>query len=377
MQNFSLTDLYYQLRDDQDVPFDDRIVLVNIGSQPRSKTAKQLLILNQYEPEVIGIDALFYGENPNSSDSVGRFSGDELLELALAKTPKAVLVGEAEGYNEKKNSWDSLRRPHPRFAQHARVSYANTVTDESGADLFNTWKRIKPQFALKGGEKANCFAASILSHYDSAEYKEFIGRDNEVEHIFFKGNIPSMDTTRSAKYSILDVDDVMNENFTPDVIKGKIVLMGYMGTEYTSTHWDTDKFYTPLNLKQVGRAWPDMYGVVIHANILSMILDDNYIDVMPEWGSIAIAFIICYINVAIFVMILRRKRIAPWYGAISKVIQSLEVIVLAYLTVQLFTSFNFKPQLTLAMIAVLLSGDLAEIFMDFVGNVLKLHKVEH
>lgn len=377
LKDFSLVDVYYQLRDDKDVKFDDRIVLVNIGTEPRSRVAAEILTINKYKPAVIGIDALFYNENPNKSDSLGQYSGDDLLEIALAQAPKVVIVGELNGYDEQKSSWDSLHRPYQRFAQHASISYANTVTDEDGGQLFNTWKRIKSQSTLDDSTKLDCFAAEVMSLYDSTIYQGFIDRGNDIENIYFKGNIPNNDKTKSAKYTTLDVEELLSENFTPDVLEGKIVLMGYMGGEYNSTHWDTDKFYTPLNQRQVGRGWPDMYGVVIHANILSMMLDDNYINVMPEWGSILIAFLICYFNVAIFNIILKRKRLAPWYGAISKIIQLVEAIMLTFLTVQLFTSFHFKLDMTIAIVAVILSGDLAEIFMDFVVNVLKLHKVEH
>ena len=318
LQDFSLTDIYYQLRDDKEVPFDDRIVIVNIGDEPRSTTALQILTLNKYKPAVIGIDALFYGENKNPSDSLKGYSGDELIEIALAQAPKVVLVGEAKNYDEKTGIWDSLRYPNERFVQHVEMSYANTVTDEDGGELFNTWKVIKPQFELSDSSKIECFAGKVMSLYDTSVYKEFIARNNEFEDIYFKGNIDTLNG-RTTKYTLLDVNDVLDENFTPDLIEGKIVLMGYMGSEYTSKFWDTDKFYTPLNQKQVGRSWPDMYGVVVHANILSMMLDGNYINVMPFWGSALVAFIICYFNVAIFVMILRRKRLA----------QALEVCLVA------------------------------------------------
>jgi CHASE2 domain-containing sensor protein len=380
LKDFSLADVYYRLRDSNDVKFDDRVVLVNIGDRPRSETARQILTLLQYEPAVIGIDALFYGPNIHPDDSIRHLglSGDDLLEIAFSKAPRLVLVGEAEGYDEKTNRWDSLHRPYDRFARHVAVSYANTVTDEDGGELFNTWRRIKPQFHLKDSTRIDCFAGKVVSFYDSSVYAEFIGRGNDIEDIYFKGNIPNaLDTANAAKYAVLDVDDVLQENFTPDAIRGKIVLMGYMGTEYTSTHWDTDKFYTPLNPKPVGRTWPDMYGVVIHANIISMMLDRNYIDNMPDWLAYAIAFVLCYLNVTMFVYILEKPRLAPWYGALSKLIQLAQAILLGFLTVQIFTSFYFKPEFTLAIVAILLSGDLAEIYMDFVENVLKRRPVKH
>ena len=150
-----------------------------------------------------------------------------------------------------------------------------------------------------------------------------------------------------------------------------------MGGDYASATWDSDKFYTPLNKNTVGRAYPDMYGVVIHANIISMILDKKFIDNMHPYFGILLAFIVCYFNVALFVSILKRPRLAPWYGALSKGIQLVEVIILFGLIFFLFAGSLYKADLTLTFLAVLLSGDLAEIFMDIIGNLFLKEKIKH
>ena len=61
------------------------------------------------------------------------------------------------------------------------------------------------------------------------------------------------------------------------MVEGKIVLFGYLGDRLGAPQWE-DKFFTPLNESIAGRANPDMYGPVIHANIASMVLNDDYID---------------------------------------------------------------------------------------------------
>ncbi len=44
-----------------------------------------------------------------------------------------------------------------------------------------------------------------------------------------------------------------------------------------------------------------MFGLVVHANIVSMILDEDPIDTIPEWLKYAIAFLVCIFTVALFI----------------------------------------------------------------------------
>ena len=244
-------------------------------------------------------------------------------------------------------------------------------------NIFNTWKKVKPKQILKSGDTIPCFGAKIVELYDKQAYKDFMTRGNEDEDIYFRGNVLDPKQAKAAAFAVIDHDQALTGNFAPDMVKDKIILMGYLGKEINAISWDEDKFFTPLNDQLVGRSYPDMYGVVIHANIISMILDRNTIDVMHPYLGIFLAIILCYLNVALFVYILKKKRLAPWYGGISKIIQLLEVVLLAFLTVYFFGGYLYRMDTTLAMLAILVAGDLAEIYMDIAGNVFHTHKVEH
>ena len=71
-----------------------------------------------------------------------------------------------------------------------------------------------------------------------------------------------------------------------------------------SSSWDslrTSPFGTgrpsfhPMNPVFSGKSFPDMYGIVIHANILSMILSDQYINMASKNMSYVYAFIITFL----------------------------------------------------------------------------------
>ena len=373
IENFELTDLYYtKIRDAQEEPVEENVVLVNISDLPRRDIAKQIFILNQHNPKVIGIDAFF--RRP-SADTLG----DQFLAATIQDANNFVMVTEMDNYDSATNTWGELNTSHPMFQDHAQQGFANTFTEESGREYFNTWKKIPLKEKVKDlKEDPVIFAAQIVANYDSVAYKKFVARGNPVEDIYFKGNIANpKNENQSTKYFTLDYDDVLEQRFDPSVVEGKIVLMGYMGEVYNATNWDADKFYTSLNEEPLGRTYPDMYGVVVHANIISMILEGNYVDHMHPYLGGLFAFLLCYFNVAFFVFILKKPRLAPWYGAISKIIQLIEIIILIGLILLVYANYLYKLDFSLAFFAVLVSGDLAEIFMDILGNVFKTHKIEH
>ncbi len=356
--DFSLTDFYYSnIRDKDNVASEDRVVLVNIGNLPREGIAEQINILNKYNPKVIGIDAFFIADRDPGQDSS--------LRAAIQGTKNFVMVSAVREHDEKTDTWGNLEVSNQKFVSVSHTGFANIKTDDEEDESFVTWRDFSPKEKLKSGAEEIAFAAKVASFYDSTKVEKFLQRGNKEENIYFKGNLD--------KYIKLDVDDVFAENFTPELLEGKIVLMGYMGNGYTDTHWDEDKFYSPLNARQVGRTYPDIYGVVVHANIVSMILDENTINEMQPIFSVLVAFIVCFFNVALFSWISSNEALGIWYDVLTKLIQLVEVIALVFIVVILFSKFHYKAELSYTTFAVLLCGDVTEVYLGFVKqSFLKL-----
>jgi hypothetical protein len=77
-----------------------------------------------------------------------------------------------------------------------------------------------------------------------------------------------------------------------------------------------------------------MYGPVVHANIASMILNEDYVDSMSSETGILIGIILCYINALLFLKI---YRILPrWYDGLTKLIQVIESLLLVFLMMLIF-----------------------------------------
>ncbi|WP_448520356.1 CHASE2 domain-containing protein [Rhodoflexus sp.] len=358
LQDYNVTDLAFSdLRDPPEA--DTTVVLVNIGTLSREGIAEQLMIINKYSPRVVGIDVEF--SKPRGEEA------DSLLEAAFAQTTNLVLWSKVEGGRRQQDGtivWDTLRKVLPRFARHAHTGFTNALTE--GDSQFESWRETTPTEKVADGTVERSFATQIAFLYDSVKAQKFISRGNEYEIINYRGN--------TDKFLTLDVDDIFKENFIPETLKDKIVIMCYMGGEYTSTTWDTDKYYTPLNSKQIGRSPPDMYGGVVHANIVSMILHENYINESPEWLASSLAVLICLLNVAVFAAISDHRFLGVWYDILSKLIQLTEVVLLVYILLVVFLNYRLKMDFTATIAVVLLSGDIFEIYNVLISNIFPAKK---
>jgi CHASE2 domain-containing sensor protein len=359
LEDYNTNDIGFAIKA-PDAKNDTNIVVVNIGNLSRAEVAQEINILNHFEPKVIGIDV-------NYADSLDAF-GDSLLADAFKNTKNLVLWskvagGKADSINEHHVLWDNLELVNPRFNQLAHHGYTNALTE--GESEFETWRETSSVEHIVNGRKEYSFATKITQLYDSSLAQTFIDRNKDypLEIINFRGNLD--------KFIKLDISDVLDTNFVAETIKGKIIVMCYLGSEYRSTTWDEDKYYSPLNTKPVGRVPPDMYGGVVHANIISMIINKDYINQIPQWLSYVIAFVVCFINVAMFSFLTEDEKWGPWYGITSKIIQLLEIILLIYVMLYFFVNHNLKLDLTVTFITAALSGELIEIYEVLVQNLSK------
>ena len=355
--DMEVTDIVFsQLRDEPVA--DDRIILVNMGTLPRPDIGIMLQIISQYNPKVIGMDSFFYFPK----DSIG----DSVLEEGFASVDNLVMASKLL-HNPETDKFDSIAYSWPQFAMYGDPGFANLVTDaEVQEDLKMCREFVPQQVAL--GENQHSFAVKLASYYDPEAAARFLERGNEVETINYRGNVLDYGATKfGTKFFALDVQDVFEENFTRDLIEDKIVIFCYLGDYLGDRRAIEDKYFTPLNEKYIGRAYPDMFGGVIHANIVSMILNEDYIDAMNDISEIILAIVLCFLNVALFSLIYR--RIPRWYDGITKLFQIIEMGFLVYIMIVVLDQNSFKIELGLALFAVGISGDSLEVYYGVVKNI--------
>ena len=362
LSDFEMMDVIYSagIREEQEP--DTNIVLVNIGKLPRRLIARQLEVIASMHPRSVGIDASFLADKDPLEDS--------LLEAAMARTPNLVLFSEFSWKKAVKGfePFDTIIFCHPRFARHGKPGFVNLLTP---LDTFHICRSFFPVDSLHG-KKYLSFAMQAAWFEDSSKVKDFLARHNSEEIISFRGNSDRF--FRLDWHDVLGMDDESGFYQNPDLginLKDKIVFMGYMGDSFEEEASSiVDKFFTPLNPNVAGKTYPDMFGVVIHANIASMVLRGKPTNAMPEAGNSWLAVLLCYFNVVLFFFIHRNHP--TWYDLSVKTIQIVEVGLILYLAIYIYGVYNYKIDVSLTAFAVGFSGDVLEIYVGLKGKVLRL-----
>lgn len=340
LSDFEVTDIIFS-RIKEPAAADTSIVIVNFGELPTEGMADLVDRIAADKPRVIGIDAIF--NNPKRDPYA-----DSLLEAAFSRVDNLVLACKADGWNEKAQMFDSVVGPIARFRQHARLGFANFITEE--LEYGNTCRDFTPQLKLKGGKPLYGLATEMCRIAYPEAAQKALNRNNEVETINY--------ARRESGYYYLDWQQVLD----PEVqfnFRDKVVFMGFMGRQNGDPSI-LDKFFTPLNDKYAGRSIPDMYGVVVHANIFSQIKEQTFINIWPNYLGLLLGFVLVYTNVFGFYLI--NTKLPAWYDLLTKTIQFFESILLLYIVLVVFYYQSLHIDLTIAIGALVLSGDLLEVY---------------
>ena len=129
-----------------------------------------------------------------------------------------------------------------------------------------------------------------------------------------------------------------------------------------------------MNPNYAGKAYPDMFGVVIHANIISMILNGKPMNKMGSTGSALLALILCYLNVVFFFYI--HDKHPSWYDLVVKTMQALQVILLLFAAVLVYGNYQYQLDVTIAAIAIGLCGDILEVYTGAIYNIARLLRTQ-
>lgn len=322
---------------------DTNIVLINAGNLSREGIAREIMNINKFKPAVIGLDIIFEGNKNPVSDS--------LLSYALSSCRNLVMISELKGYNEARDYYDSLRLSAESFNKYAANGYANFVS--SSEDGFRTIRSFRPK-ALYKNHSVYSFPVKILEKYNKKSFNKFLERGNSIETINYRGNIN--------RFYCIDAEDMLDGAKDFSFIKNKIVLLGYLGPDLNSKTFE-DIFFTPLNEKYAGRTFPDMYGLLIHANILSMLINRNFIEIMPAYLSMGISFFLCLIYTGIFLKI--KQKYIDWFGSTTKIILFIQALLILIIGLNVFALFSYKINLTLLLVASFLIPAAIDIYHNY------------
>lgn len=196
-----------------------QITIIDIGYIDRTALAKQLSIINKYNPRVIGLDFLL------TTDSLDK---DIPLAEELARTENMVQATMLHNNHPTDfTQWDSVEQYHPKF-RFGKQGFVNiSITDDS------VIVRELPmrQYSYENIEFA--FSYSVALQYSFGDVNAKYHRsDNDL---FFEEDIFDY------SYKIISAQDLLAENFDPKDLTDQIVLMGLLGDKQYSFYTDDSR----------------------------------------------------------------------------------------------------------------------------------------
>lgn len=349
-EEFNVSDVVFsQIRDNSNIEIDSNIVLVNVGYRNRPGIAELINHINQYQPKVIGLDIMFGKEKTPEENFPLAQSMSEVENLVMVCSLATKEVDEDEAFEELDQKFDTMIVSRPEFTQWGVNGYSNLINREERPKSIN---RFSPKEEI-GDSTIYALSTQVAKLYSPHEADVLLDRDNTQEIINFRRNID--------KYITFDVDDIYEKPDEFEVCRDKIVLLGFLGPDL-NTHVTEDIFFTPLNDNYVGRTFPDMYGVVVHANILSMILSRDYLEKNSFNVSVILVFLIVYFNMFLFSTI--RSKTETWYEPASFLIIFSELFGIFWLLMFVFHYFNFEVIIAGNFLGILFSGAAFELYQD-------------
>ena len=327
LNDLDFNDISYSvLNKNGNTPVDNRVIIVNIGTADRLTLSLMIERLRMAKPKVIGLDVHFEGARDPQNDSI--------LRNIIAGTPNLVIVSQLE--------WANKEQPENGgyFGDVApQKGYANLIGEDGG-----TIRNFSP-FETANGKTLNSFPAAIIALADSAAYRRLKQRQRTYEVIHY--------SRKQEQYMVIDGNDVLEDNIAPELLANKIILMGYINPDPYNIE---DKHFTPFNKRFAGKSTPDMNGIVIHANILSMLMDGKYIKDIPTWLYWIITILIAWLHVALFMRYYIEEHI--WFHLVAKLAQIFFAILSVYIGIMFFDWFNIKIDTKISLIVIILAIDI-------------------
>lgn len=336
LKDFDFNDLAYaklgkgKLGEGKNQKFDNRIVIINIGMADREGLAMLIEKTSSYQPRAIGLDV--WMEEPREPEK------DSLLRDVIGRTPNLVLASRFKPGKGKEES-----EYHHNFFNPANPSegYVNFYNEE-----YATIRLWNPFFEYEKDHHKTAypsFATTLLEKYAPDIFQKVKEKKKHKQIINY--------TRRTQQYQVIQPDDLM-AGVDSSAIRGKIALLGYINENPSDIE---DKKFTPMNEKYYGKTVPDMNGIVVHANILSMVLDDNYIKKLPSWFGWLVAIFIGWLHMSFFVRYYLENHI--WFHLVAKIAQLASAIFFVYLGIYLFDQYRIKLDMKMTLIVIVMAVD--------------------
>lgn len=250
VENFSMSDVYYQILQETDEPEENSdIVIVDMSElHKRQDLANVLAEIEEQEPRVVGVDIVFEGLK---EDSIG----DEMIWNVAGEYENLVFSYRLLDYLDDKTGFHEA--VHSFFAEALEVEEGFTNMQR---DLYGGIKRVLSLGKKYQGELHPSFIAIVANRYLGKEANGIVDRDLSINYT-------------PTHFTVVPFDSV---KYQTTKLKDKLVLFGAMKEE-------TDMHYTPLG---------KMAGVELLAYSIQTLLEQKEVYEFSSWTVALISFLL-------------------------------------------------------------------------------------
>ncbi|RKR14652.1 CHASE2 domain-containing sensor protein [Maribacter vaceletii] len=328
-KDFSYLDLYYTEKlEEKEEHVNENIFLVNVDKINRKEISLLLKAVAEQKPKVIGVDVIF------------KELKDPVLDNFLSESLQKKNVVTTYAFT---NSGIDLSNEFIRN-ENATEGYTN-FSFTSKSSVIRSFQGIK---------KEN--DTTYLS-FGLAVAKKFYGNNwnSSIEKQLYTERTINYEANRDG-FFVLEYKDLMNQE-SISILKDKIVLLGYLGDAKTHFLDLEDKHFTPMNKKFVGKSSPDTFGIVIHANIINMLITNNFINEVPNWVVMLVTLLLSYLALSYFIW-LNKKQLASYILRLN-ILRIIFVIFFIWFSLLLFKNqilLKTAPIIAVVVFSVSLIG---------------------
>ncbi len=332
--DFDTYDLYYSGKDKQNTIVNKNIVLVELGEE-RAEIADEIKTISKYGPAIIAIDATFESQRDSARDLK--------LSEEIKQHNNIVLA----------TAFDKQKLLVPNIFYSGDSNASSGFIDFSSNPEYAVIRSYVP-FININGNQYEAFTSAIARKFDIEKYNELKNRSNSVELINYTGNLNNY--LSITKNDLRTLDDQQLST----LIKNKIILIGFFVKNPPLIM--EDLYYSPLNERVSGKCFPDMYGVVVHANILSMILKSSYATLASKTTAYLFAFLITFCF-NLYIISKFHKKTHPAHAGFI-LVQFIIIMLFLYFFLMVYNWFLFKVPLEPIMISMVLSLELLGLYKN-------------
>ena len=333
ISDFSITDIGMKaVQEEMFQSADTNIVLVNIKNSSISTIESAINIAKSANAKVIGVNLEGISEQDDKNFLINEFNADN--HIIFGDENNMIM-----GKNANKSAHNNTINPNRK---HSTTRYY------SKAYISDSQSYIPKILMLASDNKVN-------------QYRQLLDRNIDKEVINYRGNYK--------KYYYYSAGDLEMAEIDSNSFAGKIVLLGEIETLPNRGNL-RNLYFTPLNENPSGRSIPDMSKTEIEANILSMVMNLDYIDQTPTYFIVIISILGVFANCLIFYLIIDWNAIA--YEIFSLALFLIESFALVLITIHAKHNLHYELNLSLLLLSWAIGLLCFEVYNESFKPILKL-----